>query len=228
MEGHGDDSTRLQSSGVLCADGVVETREADCLRCVLVCDGPELEIGPTMVRSTRGPRAREEPCWWNVCRGTKGGESLAFLSVILSFPVKPFSRRYRRLFRTWRWSLRLCVLCLVFGWFRVQAATMIEGRERTGDFGPWRVPYNISARGAFFVPERNPCLWWCHHFRLELGQELVHTWVRPGCHQLACCIGRWEPRLVLNFIFEFPCGLLCCVFGNPYCKVPPSLCLGWW
>ena len=42
-----------------------------------------------------------------------------------------------------------CVLCLVFGWFRVQAATMIEGRERTGDFGPWRVPYNISARGTF-------------------------------------------------------------------------------
>ena len=79
----------------------------------------------------------------------RGGESLAFLSVILSFPVKPFSRRYRRLFRTGRWSLRLCVLCLVFGWFRVQAATMIEGRERTGDFGPWRVPYNISARGTF-------------------------------------------------------------------------------
>ena len=26
---------------------------------------------------------------------------------------------------------------------------MIEGRERTGDFGPWRVPYNISARGTF-------------------------------------------------------------------------------
>jgi hypothetical protein len=52
----------------------------------------------------------------------------------------------------------VCVLCLVFGWVRVQAATMIEGRERTGDFGPWRVPCNISAWGTFFVPERNPCL----------------------------------------------------------------------
>jgi hypothetical protein len=40
----------------------------------------------------------------------------------------------------------------------VQAATMIEGRERTGDFVPWRMPYNILAWGAFFVPERNPCL----------------------------------------------------------------------
>jgi hypothetical protein len=76
----------------------------------------------------------------------------------------------------------MCVLCLVFGWFRVQAATMIEGRERTGDFGPWRVPHNISARGTFFLFQKEILVCGGAIIFVELDQELVRTWVRPGCH----------------------------------------------
>jgi hypothetical protein len=57
------------------ADGINDTREADCLRCVLVWFMFVLNwlLVPTMGQSTRGPRAREDLLLMERLQGNEGG-----------------------------------------------------------------------------------------------------------------------------------------------------------
>jgi hypothetical protein len=87
---------------------------------------------------------------------------------------------------------------------------MIERRERTGDFGPWRVSYVISARGTFCVPEK---ILVCDGASIPFGTGL----------KVGACLGSTGMSSTgllhrdvgtafgSGLLFEFPCGLLYCI-----------------
>jgi len=103
-----------------------------------------------MVQSTRGPRAREDILLVERCQGNERGGITYFpvgdtfvSSETLLKKAPPFTSNWAVGFAI------VCVLCLIFGWVRVQAATMIEERRQTEGVLPFVWPVFIM------FPERN-------------------------------------------------------------------------